>query len=167
MDLIIRRLFLVRHAQALSTQPDKTDKQRELKREGMDEARMAGNYLKSLKLNSLFIYSSPATRAITTAGILAEQIKFPLNSILTEEEIYSGSADGMFALIQQTADEFNNVIFVGHLPTIAELHNYISVNRKASFNTCEVVGIELRSNSWNNIQPGSGKTFLQYHPSNS
>ena len=167
MDLITRRLFLVRHAQAINTQPDKTDKVRELKREGLDEAQMVGKYLKSLELNSLFIYSSPATRAITTAGILAGQIQFPAANICIEEEIYSGSAQDMFELIKQSEDEFQNLIFVGHLPTIAELHDYVSVHRKASFNTCEIVGIELKSNSWSNLQPGSGNTFLQYHPSNS
>lgn len=164
MNSISRTLLLIRHAQTLHIQHGKSDKTRELKSEGIREAHLAGNFLKKLDLNAFKFYSSTAKRAMDTAGIIASYLEYPQESIILEEDIYSGSLHDVLTHIRQTEETFNSIILVGHHPTLEETHDYISKDKKKVMSTCEIIGIEIAT-KWNKITRESGNTILQFHPS--
>lgn len=164
MNSTSRTLLLIRHAQTLHIQHGKPDKARELKSEGIIEAHLAGQFLKSLNLNSVTFYSSTAKRAMDTAGIIASHLEYPRESIIHEEDIYSGSLHDVVNYIRQTEAAIKTIILVGHHPTLAELHDYISRDKKKVMRNCEIAGIEIDT-VWSEITRECGNTILQFHPS--
>src|SRR6202043_1937585 len=69
------KLYLLRHATAVDVAS--SDAERELTREGREEARIAGAALTELGVKLSRILTSPLVRARQTAEIVAKVLKFP------------------------------------------------------------------------------------------
>jgi len=69
------KLYLLRHATAVDVAL--SDAERELTREGREEARIAGAALAELGVKVSHILTSPLVRARQTAEIVAKVLKFP------------------------------------------------------------------------------------------
>ncbi len=69
------KLYLLRHAAAVDVAL--SDAERELTREGREEARIAGAALAELGVKVSHILTSPLVRARQTADIVAKVLKFP------------------------------------------------------------------------------------------
>ena len=72
------RLYLLRHAIALprGTRGAREDAKRPLTPEGLEQARQVANGLARLKIAVDCIVTSPYTRAVETARVLAERLGF-------------------------------------------------------------------------------------------
>ncbi len=157
-------LYIIRHAQTHSSQYYNSDKERELKPEGMVEATQLGKFLKANNYNADLIISSHAERAKATAQRVAAEINYPVTQIHFEEKIYSGAMNDLLTLIQQTPDSIQRLLLIGHYPTIVELNNYLSDSQKMSMETCELTLLNFNA-GWSEIFEGSGELILNYHPS--
>jgi phosphohistidine phosphatase len=164
VNLTNRTLILIRHAQSLSTQHDKSDKERELNEEGIRDAKAIGKFLSTLNLCDYQLVSSDATRAITTSKCIATQVNYPQYDIYLDSDIYSGTMEDILYLIQNTPDDIHTLIIVGHNPAISEMHNYISVSNKIIMQPGELAIIQINT-PWNKTITGCGRTLLHYHPS--
>lgn len=157
-------LFILRHAQTHSGQHYNSDKERELKQEGIAQATQVGKYLKEQQYQVDLIIASDATRAKSTALLVAAQINYPPHHIQFAEKIYSGLMNDMLMLIQQAPDSIKHILMVGHCPTIIEFHNYLSEAHKTSMETCELTLFNIEGR-WSEIVAGAGEIKLNYHPS--
>jgi phosphohistidine phosphatase len=157
-------LYIIRHAQTHSSQYYNSDKERELKPEGIAEATQLGKFLKANNYNADLIISSHAERAKATSRQVAAEINYPGQRIHFAEKIYSGTMNDLLSLIQQTPDSIEHLLLVGHYPTIVELNNYLSDSQKMSMETCELTLLNFNS-GWSGILEGSGEHILSYHPS--
>jgi len=157
-------LFIIRHAQTHSSQYYNSDKERELKPEGLLEATLLGKFLNSNNFDADLIISSDAERAKATAQQVASEINYPAQRIHFAEKIYSGAMNDLLALIQQTPDSIERMLLIGHYPTLVELNNYLSDSQKMSMETCELTLLSFNA-SWSEIYEGSGVHILNYHPS--
>ncbi|MCX7915632.1 MAG: phosphohistidine phosphatase SixA [Verrucomicrobiae bacterium] len=111
------KLYLVRHATAVDTAP--TDADRELTREGKQEARVAGRALARLKTKPQFILSSPLVRAVQTAELLAEELDFRDDIVkLTEPE--NGPSTSALLRALKPYSRADELVLVGHMPSLAE-----------------------------------------------
>ncbi len=164
MNPINRTLILIRHAQSLSIQHDKSDKERELTEEGIRDAKAIGKFLSTLNLHDYQLVSSVAKRAITTSNIIATQLNYPQHDIYLDSDIYSGNMEDILYLIQNTLDDIHTLIIVGHNPAISDMHNYISVSNKIMMQPGELAIIQINT-SWNKTIAGCGYTLFNYHPS--
>lgn len=158
------QLFIVRHAQTRSSQYYKSDKERELKPQGIDEAIVLGKYLSANNYNINLIISSYAERARATAHLIASEINYPIHQIQYSEKIYSGTMNDLLTLIQQTSDAVENLLLVGHYPAIVDLNNYLSDSNKTSMETCELICLNFDS-SWSALGEASCILKMNYHPS--
>lgn len=158
------KLFILRHAQTHSGQHYNTDKDRELKPEGIDQATLLGKFLNSSNYQIDLIIASDAVRAKSTAMLVAAEINYPIHQIQFAEKIYSGAMDDLLAVIQKTPDSVKQVLMVGHCPTIVELNNYLSNSQKNNMETCELTLFNIEG-GWSELVSGAGEVMLNYRPS--
>ena len=159
-----RILYLVRHAEAVTAR-DGTDKLRALTQQGESDALQLATYIKEKNSNLNLILSSPATRALTTAHIIARYLSLDLKSIQVEDSIYSARKLEILKLLTNLADTIHQVMLVGHYPTIVELYNYLSGNEsKKNMNPAEMCSLVFDV-PWAEVTAGCGISNYSFHPS--
>ncbi len=159
-----RILYLVRHAQAKGGQPKQTDKERALTRQGEHDAIQLGGYLKKITPAIDLIISSPAHRAQSTAGLIARQIDFEPTHIRVEESIYSSNKTEILKLLNSLEDSIQEVLLIGHYPTIVELYNYLAIDEtKTTMNPAELCSLTFDL-SWLEVSGGTGAVGSSFSP---
>jgi phosphohistidine phosphatase len=117
---LYRTLLLMRHAKSSWDNPAWTDHDRPLNDRGdRDAPRMAAE-LKQRGLTPSHIVSSTATRAKTTAEVVAETIGFTGHVVL-EPRLYLASTADWHLILKQLPDQHETVLCVGHNPGLEEL----------------------------------------------
>jgi phosphohistidine phosphatase len=111
------KLYLLRHASASDVAPNDTE--RELTREGREEARVAGAALAELGVISSHILSSPLVRARQTAEVAAEAMEFPGNVEPLDELANGASTSSLLKALRPRASA-GEILLVGHMPSLAE-----------------------------------------------
>ena len=159
-----KTLYLARHAKSSWADPDLSDFERPLKKRGEKDAPMMGKILASKGVKPELIISSPAKRAITTAYILAEEIKYPKENIVTKEDIYAAATSDLLEIIEQLDDSLKSVMLVGHNPSFTNLANYLTDDRFDNIPTCGVVAIGFDIARWDKIDKNSGKVIFFEYP---
>lgn len=158
-----RNLFLVRHAQPHHDQLYKSDKERELKPEGILEASQLGKYLLESNYNIDLIIASDSVRTTATASLIARTINYPVDQIMWSEKIYSGSLGDLLEVINRIPDGVQHLLLVGHNPTISELNSYLTGLQHANMSTCELNLIRTVK-PWRELAESCGQGVLNYQP---
>ena len=111
------KLHLVRHATASDVAPN--DAERELTREGREEARIAGAALAELDVRVSYILSSPLVRARQTAEIVSEALKVRDDVALLYELANNASTTSLLKALRPYAS-CGEILLVGHMPSLSE-----------------------------------------------
>ncbi len=156
-------LYIIRHAPTRSGEFYKRDIERELKPEGVAEAGALGKFINASGATIDLIISSHAVRAKATSLLIAKAINYPDEKILCSEKIYPGALADMLALVQQTPDSVEDILMVGHYPSIVDLHDYLSDRKKSAMLTSEMSVINFTV-AWADLSEGCGKFSFDYHP---
>jgi phosphohistidine phosphatase len=115
----MKTLVIIRHAKAEEAVSSLNDFDRPLKKIGKKTAKLMAEKLLSMGVIPDLIISSPATRALHTAEIIAEEFSLK-NIVLTKGFIYKrlyNLMDLIEEIISESKDS-NTVFVVGHYPTI-------------------------------------------------
>ncbi|WP_018295428.1 SixA phosphatase family protein [Mariprofundus ferrooxydans] len=163
----MKRMILLRHAKSSWAQPALNDFERPLNKRGKRDAPIMGMRLKRQKKLPDKIVSSPAKRAISTAGIIAKQLDIPKSAIRKEPGIYDASAIELLAIIRNWQNAWETVLMVGHMPGIADLAWLLVENEVGPVPTCSVLEIELEINHWSDARPGCGRLACVMTPKES
>jgi phosphohistidine phosphatase len=107
--------------------------------------------------------SSPALRAITTAGFFAEAWRIPLGEIQQEASIYEASVKDLLHVINKLPNEFDLIALFGHNPGLTDLTNYFD-GHLDNMPTCSVVLIEFPFDDWALVSATTGKILLFDYP---
>lgn len=153
----MKKLFLLRHAQTEDKQSDQKDFDRMLTPTGLQNATRMGMYFKTIDIQFDIIISSPAERALNTASLIAEQIKYETSKIHLNEEIYESSSRLLLQVVVQLKDEWNQVLLVGHNPPITYVAEYLTGQAIGDISTCGLVEIDFNIDSWSEISEGTGE----------
>lgn len=129
------KLYLVRHAKSSRAIPELKDIDRPLTEKGYADAHLITKELKRRKIKTDLIITSHAIRAISTALIFAQALKYPYRNILINEKIYSENFKDILAVIKEHALKYKSIMVFGHNPAFEELVNYLSVKKIDSFKT--------------------------------
>ncbi len=128
------RVYLCRHAHALSGEPDEL---RELSAEGVEQARALGKSLAARAAAPVVVVSSPLLRARQTAAELGRAVGVPVR---VDDALAPGAtADG---LAQALEGEQGPVATVGHQPDCSEIA-YAVIGRDPGFPVAGMVELEL------------------------
>jgi phosphohistidine phosphatase len=162
----MKKLYVIRHAKSSWAEPDMADFERPLNERGKTDAPMMGKRLKKAKIHPDLIISSPAKRALKTAKIIAKELDFPKEQIVTDGAIYPGGVSGLLDVIHSLHDSFQTVILVGHNPGLTDLANYLTDVQIDNIPTCGVFCVDFEIQSWKKVGEGNGICVLFDYPKN-
>jgi phosphohistidine phosphatase len=114
------KLHLIRHAEAVERSPGLLDEQRVLTVRGRKRFRRVAACLKGMGLDADAILTSPALRAVQTAEILAEHLRFN-GDVRVCAPLASGPDPADLATILADNPSVRELVLVGHEPALGEL----------------------------------------------
>jgi phosphohistidine phosphatase len=113
------QLYIVRHGIAIDREDPKSpsDPERYLTSEGLKKTREVARGFAALKISPDVFISSPYVRAMQTAEIFAEEIKFAKSKIKQTELLLPGAEPAaFFRELQRTSRTEESAICFGHAP---------------------------------------------------
>lgn len=151
-------LYLVRHAKSSWSEPSLTDRERPLNKRGRRSAPDMGRRMAAQGHKPDLIVSSPANRALTTARNIARQLGYDDADIVTDENLYFGSMQGV---LEGLDDRYDRVMVVGHNPTMTYHMNTLANASIDNMPTCAVAVISFDISSWADLYSAGGE-LLDY-----
>mgnify|MGYP001261230316 CR=1 FL=1 len=154
----MKKLYLLRHADresGLGLNVPLTEK-------GIVQALNLSKVIDEQGFNFDCIYCSPAKRTQDTA------LHAGLKNITVNEHLFEASHEGLFREIYNCDDNDNNLLIIGHAPSIPHIiqrlaspqsmkqHSYLAMG----YRPCTLTEIVFDINSWKDIESGE-ITFVQ------
>lgn len=161
----MKNLLLVRHGKSSWNFPGLSDHDRPLNDRGKRDAPNIGAALAQRGVIPDAILSSTAVRALSTARIIAGELGFPGESMVTQHDIYLASSNTLQRVIQGMDEAVNTALIVGHNPGMHELAVELSGGESIkSFPTLSVARLELNVVDWSEARPGCGLLIEHLYP---
>jgi phosphohistidine phosphatase len=152
-----KTLIFMRHAKSDWSIAGQKDFDRTLNNRGLGDAPRMGRRLSEIGIKPDLVISSPAVRAKTTAEYVSEQLKYDIDKIVYDPEVYEASVRSLLVVVNNISDQYNCVIIFGHNPTHTYLAEYITKEAIGNIPTSGAVCIEFEFDSWKLISEGTGK----------
>jgi phosphohistidine phosphatase len=125
---------------------------------------MMGQRLAERGVEVELMMSSPATRAMSTAEEIAEELDYPWDGIVTEERLYEADAEEILTVIEEQDDWIDHLMVVGHNPGLTALTNILSRSGLENVPTCGVVELTYDVGSWVEIGEARPVRFAFDYP---
>ena len=151
----MKRLTLIRHAQADPELPGQSDWERPLtKRGSLDAAEMAKR-LKSQRLKPDVILCSPALRTRQTCASFAKCLGIPEDKIIYEDDLYLADTKHLVQCVQKASD-VRHIMVIAHNPGITEFAQWLAGEDAVDgMTTCAVFTVEFDIEHWQSLSPES------------
>lgn len=147
----MKLLCLIRHAKSDWSNPFLSDFDRPLNSRGEKAAPRMGEVLLKKGIHPDLILSSPAHRAKTTAGFIAQKLFYPLDAIRYEPLLYASDVERILSVIRNTPESINTLFLFGHNPELTECANAVCGTDIENIPTCGVVAMRLKEGQWKRI----------------
>jgi len=144
----MKTLTIVRHAKSSWSEPRLSDRERPLNRRGERDAPVMGKRIADAGIRPSLIVSSPATRAWTTARVIAEQLSYPTEFLQRENQLYLASLNDLLDIVVAQDDGFDSLIIVGHNPGLTDFVNFLSPGLTNNLPTTGVVAVNIDQDQW-------------------
>jgi len=163
----MKRLTLVRHAKSDWSLPDQQDWDRVLNKRGQRDAPEMARRLRSRKARPTSILTSPAVRALSTATIMAHELKVTAQCVQQDERLYLASAADILAVVRERGGEADHLMVFGHNPGITDCANRLSASEQIdNMPTCATFTATFDLNDWGDLDWGSGQDVEFDYPRN-
>lgn len=156
-------LGLLRHGKSSWDDPALRDFDRPLKRRGREASMRIGEELRRRGLGFDLIVASPAARVVETIEHFEQGFGEPLKPRF-QEYVYAASVQGLLNILVATADSVERLLLVGHNPGLQDLASTLASDEDplaaavaGHFPTAAFALIELRVESWKEVQPRTGR----------
>ncbi len=121
-----------------------------------------GGRLRAAGARPSLILTSPAVRAVQTAKLVARQLRYPLEFLQREPDLYLASPQDILRVLARQDDSFNDIIVCGHNPGLTELANLLTGARIDNIPTCGIVVVEAVIRQWRQLGPGARLVGFDY-----
>ena len=155
----MKELILIRHAKS-SWEAPLQDIDRPLNSKGIQDAHLVSSHISNQIPKSFVVWSSIAKRASETAIIFAQNISFPIESIMFKEELYTFDERKLEQIIKLCPNDYDNLILFGHNEAITNFVNKFGNIFIDNVSTSGFVYIIFDNNSWNDIEKGVTKKVI-------
>ena len=149
----MKNLILVRHAKS-SWEVPMHDKDRGLTNQGMKDAHLVSNDVKNTVPKTYLIFSSTAKRATNTALIFAQNLTYPLESIIYKDDLYTFDENKLEKFVKSFSNRCETVILFGHNGAITDFVNKFGDVFIENVPTSGFVHMKFESDEWKNINRG-------------
>ena len=144
----MKSLTLLRHAKSSWISTVDSDRDRPLNKRGKHDAPVMGARITTKGIRPSLILSSPASRAWTTAKIVADSINYPREFLQRDERLYMANVSSIIDVIEDQDNAFNNVMIVAHNPGLTAFANFLVPDITPNLPTCGVVSVTMDSDEW-------------------
>ncbi len=117
----MKRLTLMRHADARWQDAGLSDLERPLNRRGAAAAEAMAKRLLGLTLVPDLLLVSPARRTRQTGEIVARALAIPARLVMSEEALYLASSADLLKVVQGTGPRVAHLLVIAHNPGVSEL----------------------------------------------
>ena len=155
----MKQLILVRHAKSSWDAPLR-DYDRPLTGKGIKDAHLVSSNISKHIPKSFLLWSSAAKRASETALIFAQNISFPIESIVFKEELYTFDERKLEQIIKSCSDDYDHLVVFGHNEAITNFVNKYGNTFVDNVSTSGFVNIIFDQNSWESIENGITKKVI-------
>ena len=154
----------MRHGKSSLAEPGLSDFNRPLKNRGIKEAGFVVEKLNKSGIKPDRIVSSPANRAKSTAMLIAQGLKFPLEEVILEPALYDALLNDVLRIVATVSGKINTLMLFGHNPTFTDVANHFG-HPMFNLPTCGCVGFDLEIENWKDVSNASVKKSFQIFPS--
>ena len=162
----MKTLYLLRHAKSSWSFDELSDQERPLNDRGRDDAPLMGQALAKRRICPDVLVSSPAVRAMSTAVLVARELRYPHEKIVVEPGIYGAEVDDLLAIIKDLPDAAGSALLVGHNPTITETANVLSPSPLNEMPTAAVVCLRFACDHWAEVSKANAEFYFYDYPRN-
>ncbi|NIR49183.1 histidine phosphatase family protein [candidate division KSB1 bacterium] len=160
----MKTIYLLRHAKAVARDGGTRDFDRSLVKKGKNDVKDMARRFKSAVSPPALIVSSPASRAVESAKLFAEEIGMKKKAIVEDEKIYEQGVAALLNLIKEVDEQFHSMMLVGHNPSFNQLAGSLTKDFKESIPKCGIVGIDFDITHWKDVKKGQGVLSYFDHP---
>jgi phosphohistidine phosphatase len=160
-------LYLVRHAKSSWKDASLTDRERPLNKRGRRSAPDMGRRMAEQGHRPDLIISSPAQRAILTAGRIAKELDIDVTDIVIDENLYFAGAGSMLKMLEGVEGQYRKVMIVGHNPAMTYFMNLLSNSSVANMPTCAIAVVGFDIHSWSELSSADGELLGYDYPKGS
>lgn len=114
------KVYLIRHASALDASPKADDTFREITKDGEKDAKKTAEVLNRLTGKPDAVISSPLTRAVQTARVIAKKTGFKREIMLFDGLMPGANPDAIIDFLISNED-YDKVFIVGHQPLLGKI----------------------------------------------
>ncbi len=162
--MVMKRLYLIRHAKSSWSSPDLEDFHRPLNDRGKNDGKAMAKRLAAAGIRPDLIVASPAARAKKTAGLLAKGLGYDQDAIQYENNLYLGSLPFHCRLLATLFSQVDVLFLVGHNDTMTELAEHLCGRALGNVPTCGVVALEYSAEGGFSDTVGAGKLLFFWYP---
>ncbi len=150
----MKKILVLRHATAEYKQ-NTIDHDRKLTSSGYCDSKIIGKYL--AKINNIpdLVITSSAIRALSTAQNAMSSGSWK-STLKINPTIYGGGPKSLLYLLAEQNDKYNSICLVGHEPNFSAFIAEMTDGIYRVLETCNIALIELKINSWSEIQFNKG-----------
>ncbi len=154
----------MRHAKSDWGNPGLQDWERPLNARGRRDApRMAGHLLTLLpKIDR--IHPSTALRTRQTGMFLKEVYELPDSEFIPAEALYLGYPEAYLHQIWSLEEEIDNVVLIGHNPTMTHIANQIQYGLTDNVPTCGVIWVQAELKDWADFDFDKARLKAYFYP---
>jgi phosphohistidine phosphatase len=153
-----KTLFLLRHAKAMTGSLLIPDQDRPLSERGLKDVNKLGAKLHKKEIHINLIVTSPAVRAITTAQSIANKLKMKHANFLIDPLVYGAEMTALLELISRIAKRYDDVMIVGHNPSLTELASHIA-GEPIVMSTCSLMKASFEFKDWAKVLTEKSSKF--------
>jgi len=161
----LKRLTLMRHADARWQDAGLSDLERPLNRRGTAAAEAMARRLLELALVPELLLVSPARRTQQTGEIVAGVLSLAPRLVISEEALYLASAPDLLKVVQGTGPRVTHLLVVAHNPGVSELVQQLVPEAEASgLATAALCSIAFECEQWTEVGVAVVKDVMRETP---
>jgi phosphohistidine phosphatase len=162
----MKRLLVIRHAKSSWALAGQEDFERPLNDRGHRDAPMMAERLKKLDIDIDAFISSPANRALTTAGYFAKEFGLHKKDIDQRKELYHAMPAVFFGIIGGLDDNIKTAAIFSHNPGITAFVNMLTQAQVDNMPTCAVFAVKADIKHWKDFESAGKELWLFDYPKN-
>lgn len=160
---MLKKIFLIRHAEASLPDGSTKDFDRPLTPGGTRDATHLGQYLARKNLVPDVFLTSSSLRTRQTSEEIAIQLRYESNKITYKDKLYEPSVRELLAEINHLKNA-QSAIIVTHNPSVTYLAEYLSGDPIGNMSPGSCIEIDFAVEDWNEVSESSGEVINIYSP---
>lgn len=161
----MKRLTLIRHANADWKNASVPDFDRPLNKRGLSEAEAIGKLLLEQELVPDLLLASAARRAQQTAEVIVRKLTLSARRVKASEGLYLAPLEEILTLVHNTGPKVQHLAIVGHNPGLSELAKHLAPAAipVSDLTTGAACTLTFTARVWANIT-GPAARAVQFQP---